>query len=222
MKKTLFAMAALALCGTAFAGEYYLSDYEGSGFFAFEPYGEGEAVVVNVNHTVDVSYFDTQDASSVTLNFVGANTSFSAEELYMPNLVSVMGDDAAKASWGETLLSSTGVGDCKSILLATAPDLWLPFPGEGVDPTLEGKSVGDLITLGNAEVTYLGYFNSSSEADVAIENYGAWYSDAVALVGDSTKLYLYGLATTAATPEPATATLSLLALAGMVTRRRRK
>ncbi len=221
MKKTLFAMAALALCGTAVAAEKSTSQLYPHELSQYVP--TGDDLTLNVDTTVEFGEFCPY-VTSLTLNFLGTNTFSVADgewNLTEVSLVSVMGDDAAKTSWGNTLLTSAHGEDFKTVTLVSTLEGSPVLTSQTA--TLVGGSAGEIITLGNAQVTYLGLFNAQSQAEMKLEMNG--YGNAVALVDDGYGFRLVGVATTwhpAATPEPATATLSLLALAGMASRRRRK
>ncbi len=206
-------MAAFALCGTAFAGEYNASAYKDK-VFAYDVFGIGAEVVFNVDQTVKLLAFDAYGASSLTLNFVGANTFSLENDLYMHSLVSIMGDDAAKASWGETLTSSAG--EVKTLtLVSSVYDFVAPDSA-----SFEGLTESGSITLGDAALTYMGFHvvNTAAEAEALITG-----DNQIALVANkgTKQLALVGKGA-APVPEPATATLSLLALAGLAARRKRK
>ena len=232
MKKTLFAMAALALCGTAVAGTYNVSGYEGSGFYAFEPYEYGEAVVLNVDQTVDVSTFDVAEVGSLTLNFNGASEILASALLNMDLTssapLSITGDPDAHNYWVSALTSATG--ELKSVTLASTTG---EFESFGYAPIFEGASVEDFgdepvsVTLGGTAVDYVGYFVIPSSMSGLLDSLIGDNEIALVSYGDqsdgSGQLALVGKITgSPATPEPATATLSLMALAGLCARRRRK
>lgn len=230
MKKTLFAVAALALCGTAFAETYNTSAYnDGAVFVKDNPFAEGESVTLNVNKTVTFSDFKANGAY-LTLNFCGENTISCSgpTSLTGKSYVAITGDAAAKAYWGEQLTSSTG--ELKIIALVTAPSPQYG-PQFNIPIYFEGLASSGPITLGNANLTYKGYkngiytssletfLNSINDGEVALVSVPS--AAACQLGFDSKGLYLVGKVA-APVPEPATATLSLLALAGLASRRRRK
>ena len=216
MKKTLFAMMALALCGTAFADEVSTSDYNNGDNFNRYYYG---TVVINVDETVAFKEFTNDVITTTKLNFVGDNT-FSATDKFVfdSKATSIMGDSAAATHWESELLKATDTP--VAITLASAPNTSgsIYFGSQGV--TFMGASAGEKVTLGNTELTYVGYYVGYSgfmpEPQVG--------DNQVAVVrvssGADKGIYLVGKAT--AVPEPATATLSLLALAGLAARRKRK
>ena len=227
MKKTLFAMAALALCGTAVAETTSTSKLEAEG--QLETYMPEGVITLNVDKTVEFLNFEVLFADSVTLNFVGENT-FSATNnlgLEKGESLAITGDTDAKIYWGTQLTSSTG--EFKSVTLASSNGHLSCDPFEA--PLFEGVKVMRYeddpvsMTLGGTTVDYMGYFHAESMEEamscitddkqialVAIDSSGGELSQ-LALVGKITG--------SPATPEPATATLSLLALAGLATRRRR-
>ena len=231
MKKTLFAMAALALCGTAFAKTTSTSELEAAGeLVTYQPEG---VITLNVDKTVEFWTFDVYLADSVTLNFVGENT-FSATDYLGLDLddskpLAITGDTDAKIYWGTQLTSSTG--EFKSVTLASSNGDISCDPSEA--PFFEGVKVmlyedaPVSMTLGGTTVDYMGYFCAPSMEEamscitgdkqialVAIGSHGSGELSQLALVGK--------ISGSPATPEPATATLSLLALAGLASRRRRK
>lgn len=218
MKKTLFAVAALALCGTAVADEYFARNYVGGDFDKYI-YESGSDVVFNVDQTVTLNLFDAYDASSATLNFIGENTFSTSYVLDLGvdegcGTLAITGDYDAKIHWGESLTSSAG--GVKTLTLVSA--------GEGFAPpdsaSFEGLTESGSITLGDAALTYMGFHvvTTAAEAEALITG-----DNQIALVaiGGAGQLALVGKGA-ATTPEPATATLSLLALAGLCARRRRK
>lgn len=221
MKKTLFAMAALALCGTAVAETYDVSSLNLNGGIFTPPfsYEEGEAVVLNVDQTVTLNTVDVWEASSVTLNFIGENTFSTSNTLDLEvnanqGTLAITGDNDAKIHWGEALTLSAG--RVTTLTLASATVLFIP----PASASFEGLTESGSITLGDAALTYMGFHvvNTAAEAEALITG-----DNQIALVAnkDTKQLALVGKGA-AATPEPATATLSLLALAGMASRRRRK
>lgn len=87
--------------------------------------------------------------------------------------------------------------------------------------TLSGTAITALSEMG---FTYLGYASDTNMFAEALSGDGILKAGEVALmdqVGLSDTLMLVGKKGAAPTPEPATATLSLLALAGLASRRRR-
>ena len=226
MKKTLFTMLALALCGTAFGGaEFKVSECDTKlDLRSYDYRDQAITVIVDDSKTlteVDINY----DPSFLTLSFVGENT-LNTEELFMddPSGYNLVGDALALASWGEKLTSSTDISTI-SLVKATAGG---PIPGTGANFTFMGTEANQSITLGGAEMKYLGYsyfYLNSASFESFKNSIGA---NEFAIVGvraiegyNKTELLLVGKGGSPV-PEPATATLSLLALAGLATRRRRK
>ena len=205
------------------------SELEAAGeLVTYQPEG---VITLNVDKTVEFWNFDVWLADSVTLNFVGENT-FSATNnlgLEKGESLAITGDTDAKIYWGTQLTSSTG--EFKSVTLASSNGDFACDPFEA--PFFEGVKVmlyeDDPVsmTLGGTTADYIGYFNAESMEEamsyitgdkqialVAINGSGSGELSQLALVGKITG--------SPATPEPATATLSLMALAGLCARRRRK
>ena len=226
MKKTLFAMLALALCGTAFGGaEFKVSECDTTldlDSYAYK--GQPITVIVDDSKTltkVDLGWM----VGSITLSFIGENTlNTGSFDIHDAGGYAVVGDSVAMTSWGEKLASAT---DITTIALVNATGFtYIPYTGTSF--TFAGTEANQSITLGDTEMKYLGYsyfagYNSeefenlkntigaNEFAIVGLEDMGA-YNNGLYLVGKGSS----------SVPEPATATLSLLALAGLATRRKRK
>lgn len=208
-------MMAVALCGTAFALD--TNDYnDGDDFYSYYSY----TTTLNVNKTVAFSSFKNEKVTTTTLTFVGDNT-FSATDYFGfdSSTTAIMGDSTAATHWESKLFTATDTAVI--ITLATAPNTGGLISLGSI--TFMGASKNGSVTLGNTELTYVGYllpewFGGMDALKASLQD------NQVALVegsGADKGLYLVGKATPT-TPEPATATLSLLALAGMASRRRRK
>lgn len=217
-------MLALALCGTAFGeAEFKVSGGTEINLGSYAYKNQPITVIVDDSKTltqVDINW----GPSFLTLSFVGENT-LNTNRIYMtdPSGYNLVGDALALASWGEKLTSST---DITTISLVKATTLG-NIPATGANFTFMGTEANQSITLGGAEMKYLGYsyFNQSASFESFKNSIGA---NEFAIVGvgamdgfNPRELLLVGKGGSAV-PEPATATLSLLALAGMVTRRKRK
>ena len=222
MKKTLLTIATLALCGAAVAGTYDASDY--TKFEAFNPYKVMEAVTLNVSQGVTYTNLTMDMTSSTTLTFTGTGIiSVTSSFALCTNEGSnaVTGEGSAVTYWESELLKATEAPAVVTLISSTATSFQSTVNS---NLTFMGASKNGSVTLGDTDLTYLGAFTVSGldEAKALITNDN---EIAVAYVKGSGAtnrgLFLVGKAT-ATTPEPATATLSLLALAGMVTRRRRK
>ena len=225
MKKTLFAMTALALCGTAVAATYNTSELESKGLLNGWYPGEGP-ITLNVDASVVFCDVEFDNASPVTFNFQGSNTISSTGyfSLWCPFVIN--GDDAAKLHWKNELTSSTGEIKVVSLISGfdNTSDFWLSNDGmifDGLGPS------GGTVILGGTQLTYKGAHGYSTlEQVMANPTYFGDNEVMVAKIGDQGgvgQLALIGKITgSPATPEPATATLSLLALAGLASRRRRK
>lgn len=212
MKKTLFAMAALALCGTASADMYTASTLETVYPTEFAP---TDTPTLIVDASVDYSgrfapskpltlYFNDNFTFSVSGQLGGTVT-----------VSSVQATQAAETHWGEKILEAAG--DSYTIVLFDATDVVVGNVKGGTNMQLGGVSKNDSITLGTAAYTYLGYFTT---ADAAVEAVNTLEDNAVAVAKSGNSIVLVGKSIATA-PEPATATLSLLALAGLASRRRR-
>ena len=217
MRKTLFAVAALALCGTAVAATYNTNDPSLNLSRFATPMNE--AVTLNVNKTVTFGEMNVNTFSSAfALNFVGSNTfSITGKAAFMClGSKSITGDSTAATSWESKLLQDAG--DAVAITL-------ISYTGSRdfnfvSNPTFMNASSWESITLGNTQLTYRGYWGG---IDLASSK-AMLQDDQIALVnvreGGEAGLYLVGKVA-APVPEPATATLSLMALAGLCARRRR-
>lgn len=221
MKKTLFAVAALALCGTAVAETktYYASDYQNQDFSGVI-FGNGSNVVFVVDEPATLNSFQAFVAGSMTLSFVGEDTisvngMLDLEANKGAGPLAVIGDSTAKEYWYTALTSE----DITSVTLASGTG---SFYAPSTNTSFEGLTESGSITLGNATVDYVGYHKvagmGAAKALITGDN-----QIALVTITGTKQLALVGKITgSPATPEPATATLSLLALAGLATRRRRK
>ena len=207
-------MAALALCGTAVAEDVYIPTSD-----PLEVYNDG--VTIHVNNPANPAYIMVSAEGAATFKFYGENIiSSTAGYLYSDGACfNITGDEAAINHWVSALTSPTG--ELKSVTLMNFTDLDMET---GMDEifTFDGHSSGDQITLGNASVEFIGsgYVETSEfyemMNDVLSENQ-------IALLRQENGVIIAGKITgSPAVPEPATATLSLLALAGLATRRKRK
>lgn len=223
MKKTLFAMLALALCGTAFGeAEFKVHEYD-TELDSMSAASQPITVIVDDSKTLTMVDLEW-DHSFLTLSFVGENT-LNTEKLYTRGAggYAVVGDSVAMTSWGEKLTSST---DITTIALANNATNHIYIPAAGTSFTFAGTEANQSITLGDTEMKYLGYSSFASSSSEVFESFkntiGANEFAIVGLkeVGAYNGLYLVGKGGSSV-PEPATATLSLLALAGLASRRRR-
>ena len=220
MKKTLFAMAALALCGTAFAATYDTKTLTSTQLSSFDT-PPNEAVTLNVNETVTFGEMHVNTMSNAfALNFVGGNTFSITGRVNFGcfGSKSITGDSTAATSWESKLLQDAG--DAVAItLISYTGSREFDFVS---NPTFMNASSWESITLGNTQLTYAGYWGHMP--DLASSK-AMLQDDQIALVhveeGAEAGLYLVGKVA-APVPEPATATLSLMALAGLASRRRRK
>lgn len=220
-------MMAVALCGTAFAFEKNtsaLTENELSDFSSGAAFNEEEPVTLNVDATVTFQRFYTNYAGPLTLNFEGTNILQASTQMRpgsRANTLAVAGDTAALTYWGESLTSTADL-NYVPLAIAVSPTTTTTYPNDSVyQVTFMGEGANTSISLGDSSLTYLGYLGGPSQTK--LENtIGENQFAVVGLNRDGYKgLYLVGRGG-ATTPEPATATLSLLALAGLATRRRRK
>lgn len=216
MKKTLFAMAALALCGTAVADDHYVA--------AGQNYTLFDGDTLHVNNTVSVGDIYVElGADPVTLKYYGLNTITVSGTVFLYSSspsINITGDEAAINHWVSELTSATG--ELKSVTLMT-------FTGPEVDVymdtddefTFDGHFSGETVTLGNVSVEFIG--SGYVETSDFYETMNVVLSEnQIALIRQENGVIIAGKITgSPATPEPATATLSLLALAGLCARRRR-
>ncbi len=229
MKKTLFAMLALALCGTAFAWEGSTSTLKDTELRNFNEHMFGyftQDVTLKVDSSETFVHFMPDYALSLTLNFEGEHYLKASEDLLVYSYdyeVAINGNEAALAYWGNSLTSTDGLN---YVPLAIAVDDSCNVMHPDV-ATFMGNGESTPITLGDSDMTYLGYIlwpdQEKLETSIGANQFalvGIYDRD---IDGVIEGFYLVGRgASTPVVPEPATATLSLLALAGLATRRKRK
>lgn len=213
MKKTLFlSLLAAALMGVqAFAAEYKITDYEGSDLTL----NAGDTLIIDTGY----AYLDSLTTNgSCTLSFVcgsyfdmpSADLSDSAIDITItPNVATTWLDSFNDEERGEG--GSVYVLHTESSITLTNTTF-----------TFEGAGVGGTFTLtcetGIVGGTFVGRVNKVE--DLKDGQVGWIYEE---IRGDEGTVLLAGRNLSApTTPEPATATLSLLALAGLASRRRRK
>lgn len=226
MFKPLSIIVIHAFCSMAFAEIYSTSVLSGQDEY---PYYVGEFspmdtdVFLNVDKTVSFGAFDTTNVDSLLLNFVGRN-SFYVElgecQLCSNVSKSITGDEAAVTFWESRFLSAAEVPTIIGLVLCIAPEINISFDGV----TFMGKHKGESVTLGGSVLEYVGYYSCLDAMDDALAAVG---DNQVAIAGVNSSMgdggiFLVGKATPVTIPEPATAPLSLLALAGLSSRRRRK
>lgn len=222
MFKTLFLLPVMAVCASAADLEKAVIDLSGC-MDGDEISLSAHSVTININSSPVLGYLhgSTEKATSMTLNFSDNNTLQCAESFAWtaPALhFTITADADTQDAWARELLSSHKGGSVTLIGAGVSFSLTAP---DGIDAVLLGQgTVGGSVTLGSHTAQYMGFFTSAAEAQKSITAAGQ-----IALVGSSEDgaLTLVGRLNraTPAVPEPATASLSLLALAALASRRRR-
>lgn len=236
MKKTLFTMMTVAFCGTAFAYQahntsefsqnatlfitekYELnidSNTKFAGIYAEEESGSAEQTDLTLNFTSGYA-LQSRDVSFKMMDECDAKLSITAGVSVLQN-------------WESILLSNTNITTIAT-LVDVSRYLWFDVTDDKFTFLTTTCNEFDFlnpttVTLGNTTADFFGLFNEgNSMSDV--ENWfnvQGGYTSKVALLNTGKQLLLVGRTDQAPnTPEPATATLSLMALAGLVARRRRK
>lgn len=222
MFKNLFLLPVVAVCASATDLDKAIINLDGC-MDGDEITLTAHAVTININSSPVLGYIHgaPDKATNMTLNFSDNNTLKCAESFAWtsPSLhFTITADSATQDAWAQELISSHK-GGCAT-LIATGGAFSLTAP-DGIDAVLLGQgTVGGSVTLGSHTAQYMGFFTSSAEAQKSITA-----ADQIALVGSSEdgSLALVGRLSrlTPTVPEPATATLSLLALAALAARRKR-
>lgn len=205
MRQTLFltALAAALLGGQVFATTYSVRDN----------WSDGQNVLImDTEATIRVDAQKTlvaivAQAESLTLDYQGEFVLTASYAIDTPgkgvlNITSTV--DAVKTKW-ENAFSVEGGGSIT--LCHTERSI-----GDQYDTVqFFGTAADSAVQLGNSEVLYKGVVNALS--DLAMNQVGVvWGEKEITLVGKVQK----------SVPEPTTGSLSLLALAGLCARRRRK
>lgn len=202
MKKTLFAMLTLALCGSAFAENYKVSDFSNV---------DTQQTISNAVITVDTSdtcmmskmvtlnaptiIFDKQNVWNADWTVGGSRFSLNS-----PNITATA---ETKEDWIQKLTSP----DAQPITLFSGS-----FSSSKVILLFGTERNASFELTDGLTVKNLGLITDVStmvDGDIAILKSGTTFS-------------LVGKGLSKPVPEPATATLSLLALAGLASRRKRK
>ncbi len=229
MKKTLFALTALALMGgQVFAEEYYTSELDPT-FEDEYSFGIGKGDILHINTSTEKTFTGDMRLSGATLRYEGVGNLLCGDDLE----VSVSGCDITTASdvvtqtWMDAF--STENGGYITLCTTSGGAVGVNY---GDDPLLFGVKAGQTLTLVGTEVETEMVLNYIGAKIALVEKFDSdTFRDIVNNMDDGTVAIYYGSAgmaiagkgvKTPAVPEPATATLSLLALAGLATRRKRK
>lgn len=215
MKKTMVLMMAAALMGgQAFAADYKVSDYENKTLTMGE---KSSADLLTVDSSAQMTAL-TYNGSKLTLVYDGSNY------LNVKNTASLGANGTIRnftptVSAAQKWIDALTAADESQLTLISASSIVVA----GTNPyavQLQGLTRGNTITLtGNTDTLtaqYVGYNTGSlSDGEIGIK---------LDIQGETKILYLVGKGLTKSpiAPEPATATLSLLALAGLAARRKRR
>lgn len=157
--------------------------------------------------------------TTIALNYSDANVlqcsegfTWNAQGIHF----AINADAAAQNAWCYELLHSKKTAAVTLINGGAQFSLTAASP---IDATLLGQGAGGMLTLGGGYTAqFTGFFTSLAAAQQSFTG-----GNQLAVVGSAEdgRLSLVGKLNRATTPEPATATLSLLALTALCTRRRR-
>ncbi len=209
MKKTLFALLACAAVAQAASLSWTISNVK---------YATENGITTNVTVGSYSAYLFVTSVTSDTVSEITTTT----QGAILDSLASAHADGS---NWGSTASTLAQASAFDS--LNTGAGTWTGSTG------IEGFSAGDSVTafavifdatdIANAN-NYLVVgektlsFNSASGSKII--PFGSQATNSGAKI-DSSSVSWQSIASSPATPEPATATLSLLALAGLAARRRR-
>ncbi len=238
MKKT-FVLAAIALCSASFA----LADYTLSATPDI-PTGAGittgsawQGFIMDFNDAVfreADSAVNPGDYSSLTLTSLSVlshGATGKIDDVYFA-IYEVDTSAASSADFTYTLVGQSALGvmgdvtfEFGSITSTTGGDLTLSSTGvyaflsknKGTTAVASG-TLTDIVSNTSGWTKRYGIINASETDGLTGHNYAIANT---ALTADRTGNVSYSFTATSAIPEPATATLSLLALAGLAARRRR-
>ena len=206
MKHTLFLtmLAAALLGGQVFAKSYSVKD----------DWSDGQRVEINdaeatvlVDAQKTLSGISAAHPESLTLDYQGDFVLTASNRIDTPDdgVLNITTTKPSVATAWENTFSVDGGG---SITLCSADTNIL---GDYGPVQFLGTAADNTVQLGNTEVKFIGLVDALS--DLAMNQVGiVWGYNDISLVGKVQK----------SVPEPTTGTLSLLALAGLCARRRRK
>lgn len=156
--------------------------------------------------------------TTIALNYSGDNVlqcsegfTWNAQGIHF----AINADAAAQNAWCYELLHSKKT---TAVTLINGGAQFSLTSFTSIDATLLGQGAGGTLTLGNYTAQYTGFFTTLADAQQSFTG-----GNQLAVVGSAEdgRLALVGKLNRTTTPEPATATLSLLALTALCTRRRR-
>ena len=182
-----------------------------------------DQLTVNITSSPLLGFIHGKDkyeaGTTIALNYSGNNV-LQCSSGFTWNATAIFfdidADTTAQTAWCNTLLHSKKTaaitlidGGAQFSLTAASP----------IDATLLGQGAGGMLTLGGGySAQFTGFFTSLAAAQQSFTG-----GNQLAVVGSAEdgRLSLVSKLNRTTTPEPATATLSLLALTALCTRRRR-
>lgn len=218
MKKSLFAITILTLMG----GQLFAADYKASVYIGKDLNATGADILTVDSESLMKSF--QHKGASITLAYENSSC-LNVKTDVLLNVASggttrnITATDSAAQDWINALTAA----DAAQITIISAGNMIIVQNTNPYAIQLMGATVGDTITLTGTTDTltavFGGYKGFSSSPLTDLED-GKIY---IKLTDGLTNLTLVGKGLTKSpiTPEPTTTTLSLLALAGMATRRRR-
>ena len=181
-----------------------------------------DLLTVNITSSPLLGFIHGKDkyeaGTTIALNYSGNNV-LQCSSGFTWNATAIFfdidADTTAQTAWCNTLLHSKKTA---AITLINGGALFQLSSATPIDASLFGMSAGSMLTIGGYSAQYTGFFASLAEAQQSFTG-----GNQLAVVGSTEygRLSLVGKLNLNSTPEPATATLSLLALTALCTRRRR-